>query len=172
MKKLLLLILIILPCVVFAQNKSKKKVIKTKHGTITEWSEDGGLFRHYSKDYVTVIGGDDGDDYGSSEPRTNTQTSEQSSSKSDYNPVHPVTKDCKCRGKAMKGKVRVVESNADFKVKVVESNPDIKIKTVNTYPDECGEWQFVNAYPDFTIEYVNAYPDFTIKFVNCYPGVD
>ena len=168
MKKLLLLILIILPCVVFAQNKSKKKVIKTKHGTITEWSEDGGLFRQYSKDYVTVIGGDDGDDYGSSEPRTNTQESKSES----YLGSRKVSADCKCKGKTLKGRVKVVDYDADFRVKVSGHSADLRVKKVDYLYTSipCGEWRFVDYDADFTVQFVDYDADFTIKFVDNNPG--
>ena len=82
-----------------------------------------------------------------------------------------ITKDGYFRGKRLYGKVRVVEHYADFKVKVVENYPDLKVKVVEHYADEPGEWQFVENYPDFTIQFVENYPDFTIKYVGQYPGV-
>ena len=166
MKKLLLLILIILPCVVFAQNKSKKKVIKTKNGTITEWSEDGGLFRHYSKDYVTVIGGDDG---GPEEPTWTYRRDSPSGTKS-----YKVSKDCQCEGKMLKGRVKIVENGGDFRVRVCSGFADLKVKTVSYTPTQCGEWQIVDYSPDFTVKIVgtNDAFDFTIEFVSNSPGVD
>lgn len=35
-----------------------------------------------------------------------------------------------------------------------------------------GEWQFVDNFPDFTIEYVDNFPDFTIQFVDHFPGIN
>lgn len=69
------------------------------------------------------------------------------------------------------GKVKVVTHNADIKVKVVDSFPDLKVKRVNSFPDHIGEWQFVESFPDFTIQYVESFPDIKIKFVNAFPGV-
>lgn len=83
-----------------------------------------------------------------------------------------VSKDCRCKGKVLKGKVKVVNAFPDFKVQVVDAFPDIKVKTVSAFPDDCGEWQFVDAFPDFTIQFVDAFPDFKIKFVDAFPGVD
>ena len=60
---------------------------------------------------------------------------------------------------------------ADIKVKVVDSFPDLKVKRVNSFPDHIGEWQFVESFPDFTIQYVESFPDIKIKFVNAFPGV-
>jgi len=78
--------------------------------------------------------------------------------------------DCKCKGIPLHGKVKVVTAFADFKVQTVTAFPDIKVKKVTSFPDQCGEWQFVNAFPDFTIQYVTAFPDFTIQFVDAFPG--
>ena len=41
---------------------------------------------------------------------------------------------------------------------------------VKSFPDACGKWEFVNSFPDFTIEYVDGFPDFTIEFVESFPG--
>ena len=79
-------------------------------------------------------------------------------------------KGCKLAGKALYGKVQVVKSFADFKVQIVQSFPDLKVLRVTSFPDSCGKWQWVNAFPDFTIEYVDAFPDFTIEFVESFPG--
>ena len=53
--------------------------------------------------------------------------------------------DCKCKNKELKGRVKVVESGADFKVKIVDSFPDLKVKKVKSFPNSCGEWQFVDS---------------------------
>lgn len=82
-----------------------------------------------------------------------------------------ITKDGYFRGKKLAGKVKVVDHYADFKVKVVNSYPDLKVKVKERYASSPGEWQFVDNYPDFTIQFVSGYPDFTIKYVSSYPGV-
>lgn len=64
------------------------------------------------------------------------------------------------------GKVRVVNSRADYKVRVVNVNADLKVEKVNAYADRPGRWQFVDAFEDFTVEFVNAYEDFTIEYVD------
>jgi hypothetical protein len=79
--------------------------------------------------------------------------------------------DCTFHGIPLKGKVKVVTSSADIKVKVVENFQDISIKVVSNFPDDCGEWQFVDSFPDFTIQYVENFPDFEIKFVENFPGI-
>ena len=71
-----------------------------------------------------------------------------------------ITKDGYFRGKRLCGKV-----------KVVTSFPDLKVKAVNSFADDPGEWEFVENFPDFTIEYVENFPDFKIEFVNSFPGV-
>ena len=78
--------------------------------------------------------------------------------------------DCRMNGKAMYGKVQVVESFADFKVQVVNSFPDLDVQKVTSFPDACGQWQFVNSFPDFTIQYVESFPDLKIRFVDHFPG--
>jgi len=79
-------------------------------------------------------------------------------------------KGCALNGKALYGKVQVVKSFPDFKVQIVESFPDLKVMRVSSFPDTCGKWQFVDSFPDFTIEYVDGFPDFTIEFVESFPG--
>lgn len=74
--------------------------------------------------------------------------------------------DCTYKGKKLYGRVKVVESFADFKVKVVDAFPDIEVKACTAFANHCGEWIFVDDFPDFTIQYVDAFPDFTIKFKN------
>jgi len=76
---------------------------------------------------------------------------------------------CTYNGIPLKGKVKVVNSFADFKVQVVNSFPDIDVKTVNSFPNRCGEWQFVESFPDFTIQFVESFPDVKVKFVESFP---
>ena len=78
---------------------------------------------------------------------------------------------CTYNGIPLKGKVKIVNSFADFKVKVVDSFSDIEVKTVNSFPDHCGEWQFVESFPDFTIQFVESFPDVKVKFVGSFPGM-
>ena len=77
---------------------------------------------------------------------------------------------CSFHGKALKGKVQIVSSGADFKVQAVTSFPDLKVQFVESFPDDCGEWQVVESFPDFTIQYVTSFPDFTIQMVTSFPG--
>ncbi len=78
---------------------------------------------------------------------------------------------CTCNDVPLYGKVKVVASFPDFKVKIVNSFPDLKVQVVGAFPDKCGKWQFVESFPDFTIQYVESFPDFTIQFVESFPGL-
>ena len=82
-----------------------------------------------------------------------------------------VKKDCSCNGIRLYGKVKVVESFADFDVQIVEAFPDIDVKIVTAFPDECGKWKFVESFPDFTIRFVTSFPDFKIRYVEAFPGM-
>ena len=82
----------------------------------------------------------------------------------------PKLKACTLNGQQLFGKVQVVTSFADFRVQRVENFADLNVQRVKSFPDACGKWQWVNAFPDFTIEYVDSAPDFTIEFVENFPG--
>ena len=84
----------------------------------------------------------------------------------------PIDRDyCTCKGKKLYGKVKVVNSGADFDVRVVDSFADLDVKVVSSSADECGEWEFVDSFPDFTIRFVDSFSDFDIRFVGSFPGV-
>ena len=78
---------------------------------------------------------------------------------------------CKCKGIPLYGKVKVVERFADFDVRIVEFGADLNVRKVTSLPLSCGEWQFVNEFPDFTIRFVDIAPDFTIRYVDFHSGV-
>ncbi|MEZ5457153.1 MAG: hypothetical protein R3F04_13765 [Lysobacteraceae bacterium] len=71
----------------------------------------------------------------------------------------------------LKGKVAYTASFPDLKVKVVSSFPTLKVKTVEAFPDDCGEWQVVDSFPDFTVQFVDSFPDLEIEFVESFPGL-
>jgi hypothetical protein len=73
-------------------------------------------------------------------------------------------------GQCLHGKVKVVANDATYKVQVVDAFPDLKVQRVNSFPDKCGQWQFVESFPDFTIQYVTSFPDLKIKYVSSFPG--
>ncbi|MEG2276680.1 MAG: hypothetical protein RSA53_05525 [Odoribacter sp.] len=81
----------------------------------------------------------------------------------------PIT-DCKCAGKPLYGRVKIVEHHADFDVQVVEHHADLHVKKVTTDSRTCGEWRFVTDHPDFTIRIVKDHPDFKIRYVEHHPG--
>jgi hypothetical protein len=79
--------------------------------------------------------------------------------------------DCTFRGKLLAGKVKVVDSFPDVRVKAVRSFPDLKVKRVTSFADSCGEWQFVDSFPDLKIQYVDSFPDIEIAWVDSFPGM-
>jgi hypothetical protein len=46
-------------------------------------------------------------------------------------------KECKCKNISLHGRVKVVESHADFLVKIVASHPDLEVKKVNYNSNLC-----------------------------------
>jgi len=82
-----------------------------------------------------------------------------------------VGEDCTWNGIQLEGKVRVVTSFPDVKVQLVTSFPDLKVRSMDSFADDCGEWQFVDSFPDFTVQFVESFPDVKIQFVESFPGV-
>lgn len=39
-----------------------------------------------------------------------------------------------------------------------------------SFADECGEWEIVDSFPDFTVEIVDAFEDFEIEY-SAFPGI-
>lgn len=81
-------------------------------------------------------------------------------------------RECKCKGIALYGRVKVVTSGADLLVRVVTSGADLRVQKVTHSPDECGEWQMVTSNADFTVQFVDHGEDFRVKFVAYNPGVE
>jgi len=75
-------------------------------------------------------------------------------------PIH----NCKCKDIPLYGRVKVVESHADFLVMIVENHADFEVKKVTYHPKSCGEWRFVDSHPAFTIQFVDSHEDFKIKY--------
>lgn len=48
--------------------------------------------------------------------------------------------------------------------------PDMRVQLVDSFASSCGEWRFVDLFPDFTVQFVDFFPDFTIEFVDYLPG--
>ncbi len=84
-------------------------------------------------------------------------------------PTAPIT--CTKAGVCqLHGKVKFVTAFPKYKIKIVTAFPDIKVKKVNAFPNHGGEWQVVDAFPDFTVQIVDAFPDFTVQYVDAFPG--
>ncbi len=81
-------------------------------------------------------------------------------------------KHCCLKGIPLYGRVKVVKALATFEVKVVSGLADLDVRKVAYTPGRCGEWQFVDALEDFSIEFVDALEDFSIEFVDALPGVN
>ena len=77
------------------------------------------------------------------------------------------------------GCVQVVEDSADFQVYINEDprhdgiyntgvvKRDLPVEIVDRAPFRCGEWQFVESMPDFTVKFVRLQcADFYILFLN------
>jgi len=86
------------------------------------------------------------------------------------NTVKEIASSNKLKQINLKGRVKVVTSNADFRVRVVNSFPDLRVKRVTQFAINNGEWQFVISGEDFTIQYVTNSEDFTIQYVDNFPG--
>ncbi|GEM_PF-431147 len=78
---------------------------------------------------------------------------------------------CTFNGIKLAGKVKVVDSFPDIRVKAVSSFPDLKVKKVDSFADSCGEWQFVDSFPDFKIQFVDSFPDVEVAWVESFPGL-
>ena len=85
---------------------------------------------------------------------------------------YSVSKDGYCKGIRLAGKVKVVKSFPDLKVQVVNHFPELRVEKVTSFPDKIGQWQFVDHFPDFTIQFVDHFPDLTIQYVSSFPGVN
>ena len=86
-------------------------------------------------------------------------------------PYGSVSRDGYFKGIRLAGKVKVVKNFANIKVQVVKNFPDLKVKKVSNFPNKIGEWQFVDNFPDFTIQFVDNFPDIKIQYVDNFPGV-
>ena len=86
---------------------------------------------------------------------------------------------CYYYGKLLAGKVQVVTTSLGrtsdriptYKVQIVSAFPDLKVQVVDSFPNKCGQWKFVNSFPDFKVRFVTSFPDFKVKWVNAFPGL-
>ncbi len=81
-----------------------------------------------------------------------------------------ISSDCTYKGIPLYGRVKIVDFMPDFRVQQVDFMPDLRVKKA-LIPSSCGEWQFVDTVPDFTIQFVDFVPDFTIQYVDFMPGM-
>ena len=89
---------------------------------------------------------------------------------SQANAQSAVDSQCTAKGIKLYGKVHVVDALADITVQRVSALADLKVKAVDAFPYNCGEWEWVDSLPDFTVQFVDALPDITIEFVDAFPG--
>ena len=68
------------------------------------------------------------------------------------------------------GRIQVVGANADFEVRLTESFADLNVLQT-PFPQKIGEWHFVDAHPDYTVQFVSAHKDFSITF-SPFPGLN
>ena len=78
---------------------------------------------------------------------------------------------CTFDGIELYGKVKFVTSFPDIKIQYVSSFPDIKVKFVSSFADDCGEWEEVDSFPDFTVQIVDSFPDLKVQVVDSFPGM-
>jgi len=77
----------------------------------------------------------------------------------------PITNDCKCGDTELFGRVKFVNSGADFRIRFTEqSRPDLYIRFVSRPAVKCGEWQVVDDAQDFTVQIVDYAEDFVVKY--------
>lgn len=76
--------------------------------------------------------------------------------------------DCTLNGIPLFGEVQYVDNFADFQVSV-SPFPDLQVLE-GPFADQCGEWDIVDSFPDFTVEIVDAFEDFSIAYSN-FPGI-
>lgn len=79
--------------------------------------------------------------------------------------------DCRCKGKALYGRVKIVKHHADFNVRIVEHHAHLHVRLVDNHPNSCGKWQLVTHHEDFSVRMVDSHEDFSIKFVDSHPGM-
>lgn len=87
------------------------------------------------------------------------------------NAILASAENCEWGGIELYGKVQFVSSSADISIKYVEYFPDIKVKFVNAFPSDCGEWQVVESFPDFTVQIVENFADLEVQVVENFPGM-
>lgn len=76
--------------------------------------------------------------------------------------------DCTFNGITLFGRVQYVTSFPDITVRET-AFPDLRVRE-GSFADECGEWEIVTSFPDFTVEIVTSFEDFGIEY-SSFPGI-
>jgi len=77
---------------------------------------------------------------------------------------------CAFKNIALTGRVKVVSVGGQIRVRVTNGMADFGVRSVDRPTGRCGDWTFVSAQPDFTVEIVDSGEDFTIA-LGGRPGV-
>ena len=77
---------------------------------------------------------------------------------------------CSFKNIALTGRVKVVSVGGQIRVRVTNGMADFGVRSVDRPTGKCGDWTFVSAQPDFTVEIVDSGEDFTIA-LGGRPGV-
>jgi hypothetical protein len=78
---------------------------------------------------------------------------------------------CSFNGVPLFGRVKYVAFGAQFKIRLASANAALKVKAVTHPAKTCGEWQFVQANPTFTVQIVKSGEDFTVSLGAARPGL-
>ena len=46
----------------------------------------------------------------------------------------------------------------------------LKVEIVESFPDDCGQWRYVESFPDVKIQFVESFPDVKVQMVTSFPG--
>ena len=64
------------------------------------------------------------------------------------------------------GKIKYVDTFADYKVKVVDNFADLHVKEVKNSPNSPGKWKIVDNFAGYKIKTVDNFADFKIKYAD------
>lgn len=78
---------------------------------------------------------------------------------------------CTYNGIPLYGDVQIVQAFPDLKIQAVANFPDLNVQIVQNFPKQCGQWRFVEIFPDVKVQFVRIFPDLKVQFVNSFPGI-
>ncbi|MDQ7091382.1 MAG: hypothetical protein Q9M50_12245 [Methylococcales bacterium] len=81
-------------------------------------------------------------------------------------------KACVWNGIPLHGKVQFVTDFPDIKIKYVTAFATINVVFVKNFTAKCGQWEIVDAFPDFTVQIVDSFPDLTVEKVSSFSGMN